>query len=141
MNVRIAALAVAGIALLAATVAAHHNMTAVFDLNDRVALSGTLTKVDWRNPHIYYMVESKESGKAVLWKVEGYPPNMLVRRPEGWTREKVLARVGEEVSVTGWLARSGESAAHSRQFTFSDGTKMESGPAAGTGGPPQQYQQ
>jgi hypothetical protein len=61
---------------------------------------------------------------------------MLVRRAEGWTRDKVLARVGSQVTVMGWLARAGGNVAHSREFTFADGTKMESGPGAGNGGPP-----
>jgi hypothetical protein len=93
--------------------------------------------VDWRNPHIYYLLEAKDAaGKVVTWTFEGYPPNMLVRRPEGWTRDKVMAKIGSEVTITGWLARAGGNAAHSRQFTFADGSKMESGPGAGNGGPP-----
>lgn len=58
------------------------------------------------------------------------------RRPEGWTRDKVMAKIGSQVTVTGRLARAGGNAAHSRQLTFADGSKMESGPGAGNGGPP-----
>jgi hypothetical protein len=74
-----------------------------------------------------------DSGKIVKWKLEGYPPNMLVRR--GGNRKDFLSRIGHEVIVTGWQARDGSNLAHSRVFVFSDGTKFETGPAAGTGGP------
>jgi hypothetical protein len=129
-----------GCALLvaAAPVMAHHSFSAEYDGTKPVMLTGVLKAVDWRNPHIYYTLEVKDAGgKVAIWTLEGYPPNMLVRRPEGWTRDKVLAKIGDQVTVFGWLARAGGNAAHSRTFTFSDGSKMESGPGAGTGGPPQ----
>ena len=124
--------------LLAAVVpvVAHHSFAAEYDVSKPVTVIGVLKSVDWRNPHIYYVVEVKAGVRTDTWTLEGYPPNMLVRRAEGWTRDKVLAKVGDQVTVTGWAARVGGNAAHSRQFTFSDGSKMESGPAAGNGGPP-----
>ena len=75
MTLRTGVLAIAAIAALSAGAAAHHNMTAVYDLNDRVALAGTLTKVDWRNPHIYIDVDAtREGGKVETWKAEGPAP-------------------------------------------------------------------
>src|SRR5579871_5506277 len=63
---------------------AHHNMTALFDFNDRVSLQGTLTKVDWRNPHTYLTVEVKGSDGAVeTWQIEGPPPSFYRIRDFG----------------------------------------------------------
>src|ERR1700682_3410235 len=65
-------------ALVMVAALAHHNMTALFDLNDRVTLNGTFTKVDWRNPHISLTVEVKDSaGKMETWLIEGPPPSFF----------------------------------------------------------------
>src|SRR6516225_4658160 len=58
--------------LLVNVASAHHNMTAMFDLNDKVTLTGTFTKVDWRNPHINLTMDVKDtSGKVETWQIEG----------------------------------------------------------------------
>ena len=63
---------------------AHHNMTALFDFNDRVTLSGTLTKVDWRNPHTYLTVEVKSTGGSMeTWQAEGPSPTRFRIRDVG----------------------------------------------------------
>src|SRR5437867_13443235 len=68
-------LVVAGAMLLAGTAWAHHNMSGVYDFNDRVTLTGTLTKIDWRNPHIELVVDAKrDSGQVESWKGEGPAP-------------------------------------------------------------------
>src|SRR6266446_2256562 len=75
MTVRMSVLGVLGIALLTATASAHHNMSGIFDFNDRVTLSGTLTKIDWRNPHIEIDVDAKRDGGQIeAWKAEGPAP-------------------------------------------------------------------
>src|SRR5262245_19564319 len=129
---------VVGFIAAAVPLLAHHSFAAEYDGNKPVTITAVLKSGDWRNPHIYYLVDVKDAatGNVETWTLEGYPPNMLTRRAEGWTRDKVLSKVGTQVTVSGWLARAGGTAAHSRQFTFADGSKMESGPNAGNGGPP-----
>ena len=71
---------------LAKEVLAHHNMTALFDFNDRVTLTGTLTKVDWRNPHTYLTVDVKTAaGATESWQAEGPSPTWFRIRDVGKT--------------------------------------------------------
>src|SRR6266481_5710581 len=68
-------IALAAMLLVAVSAWAHHNMSAIFDFNDRVTLTGTLTKVDWRNPHMEIVIDAKrESGQVESWKGEGPAP-------------------------------------------------------------------
>jgi hypothetical protein len=70
--------------LLVNAASAHHNMTAMFDLNDKVTLTGTFTKVDWRNPHINLTMDVKDaSGKVETWQIEGPSPNFFRTRDVG----------------------------------------------------------
>ena len=70
--------------LFAASASPHHNMTAIFDFNDRVELNGTFTKMDWRNPHVQLTVEIKNAeGKMETWTVEGPPPSFFRARDIG----------------------------------------------------------
>jgi len=83
MNYRIIAL---GIMLAAGSAWPHHNMTALFDLNDRVTLNGTLSKFDWRNPHILLTVDVKNAeGQVESWSIEGPPPSFFRTRDIGKT--------------------------------------------------------
>jgi hypothetical protein len=88
------ALVVAAVAV-AVPVAAHHSISAEFDLNKPVKFSGTIKKVDWANPH----------GKTIVYKVEGGPPNALYR--QGWRKDTL--KIGESVSVTGIRAKNPDS--------------------------------
>ena len=72
--------------LLAGSAWPHHNMSALFDFNDRVTLTGTLTKFDWRNPHIYFTVDVKnDKGQMETWSFEGPPPSFFRTRDVGKT--------------------------------------------------------
>ena len=87
-----------------ASLAAHHSFAAEYDGAKPITLSGTVAKIDWQNPHIYFYVDVKDDKGAVTqWKVEGYPPNMLVR--QGWKKD-VTMKVGDTIKVFGWRARA-----------------------------------
>jgi hypothetical protein len=89
--------------LLANEAVAHHNMSALFDFNDRVTLNGTLTKVDWRNPHTYLTVDVKNAGGAMeSWQIEGPPPSFFRIRDLG--KADFEASIGK--TVTAELSRS-----------------------------------
>lgn len=103
MNHRIGISIVLGV-LLAATAWAHHNMTALFDFNDRVTFNGTLTKLDWRNPHIYLSVETKNAqGQVETWAVEGPSPSFFRIRDIG--KSDFEAALGKAVTVEASRAR------------------------------------
>src|SRR5688572_23620623 len=76
--------------------AAHHSISAEFDLSKPVKFSGVITKVDWTNPHIYTHVEVKEGGKATIYRVEGGPPNSLFR--QGWRKDTL--NIGQATIIT-----------------------------------------
>jgi hypothetical protein len=83
---------------LANEAVAHHNMTATFDFNDRVSLNGTLTKVDWRNPHVYMTVEVKDANGAVeSWQIEGPAPSFFRIRDFG--KADFEGSIGKTVKV------------------------------------------
>ena len=101
---RLARLALAFSVLLVATpVWAHHSFAAQYDSAKPVKFTGKVTKVEWMNPHIYTHIEAKdpESGKMVVYKVEGGPPNSLFR--QGWRRDTL--KTGDTVTVSGIRAK------------------------------------
>ena len=107
---------------------AHHSFAAQYDRNKPVTLVGTISKVEWMNPHIYFYVDVKgPDGKAENWAVEGGAPNTLYRR--GWRRE--MLQVGSQVTVDAWLAKDGTRLANMREITFTDGRKLSGGSSGG----------
>ena len=94
--------------LLSATVPlfAHHAVAAEFDTNKPIKFSGQVKSVDWMNPHIYVNIETKdESGKSIVYSVEGGPPNALFR--QGWRPDSL--KVGDKVDVSGVRAKKADS--------------------------------
>jgi len=126
-------LAFFAVVLMAATPAfSHHSFAAEYDGEKPITLKGVVTKVEWENPHMHFLLDvTDDKGKVEEWKFEGFPPNMLVR--QGWKRDVTL-KVGDTVTVFAWRARNGMNQAHSREITLADGKKIFSGPPAGTGG-------
>jgi len=115
--------AAAAIAMLLAGVPAmaHHSFAAEFDATKPVKLTGTVTKIEWMNPHAYFYIDVKDtSGKVDSWGLEMGSPNGLMR--QGWTRHSL--KVGDEVTVEGSMAKDGSKIANAREVVLSDGTKL-----------------
>jgi len=110
---------------------AHHSETAEYDTSKPVKVTGTLKKVEWQNPHVWFYVDVKdEQGKVANWTWEGYPPNVLSRT--GLKRDVTL-KIGDTVTCFGYRARDGSNLAHLREVTAADGKKYFFGPPPGTG--------
>ena len=106
--------------LLTASGRAHHNMSAAFDFNDRVSLTGTITKVDWRNPHIYLVLEVKRDGEPLeAWSIEGPSPSFFRTREISSDEFKVA--IGKMISAEASRARDGSKSGLIRTVTLPDG--------------------
>lgn len=115
-------LAVIAMVWLAAPPAfAHHPFADEFDRSQTVTLMGTLTRLDWQNPHVYAFIDVKDAqGNVTNWKVEMGSPTALTR--EGWTRTSV--KTGDQVTIQGWKAKSSVNLANAESFTLADGKQM-----------------
>ncbi|MEO2196935.1 MAG: DUF6152 family protein [bacterium] len=110
---------------------AHHAFAAEFDADRPVEFSGTVTKVEWINPHVWIHLDVKtDNGATENWAFEAGTPNVLFRR--GFTRRSLLP--GVDVLVDGYQAKDGTNRANGRDITLSDGTKLFLG-SSGTGAP------
>ena len=126
-------LAAAGVLILAAAapVVAHHAFAAEFDGSRPVTLKGTVTKMEWINPHAWLHMEvTGPDGKVVAWAIEGGAPNALLRR--GWNKNSV--RPGTQITVEGFRAKDGSNRANGSAATLANGQKLFLG-STGTGAP------
>ena len=123
------ALVVIGVALLSAqTLSAHHSFAAEFDRNSPVTLTGSVTRVDWGNPHIWVFMDVKDdTGKVSNWGVEGGAPNALFRN--GWRKDSL--KVGDIVTVEGFRGRDGSQRANANRVTLPDGRRVFAGSSVG----------
>jgi hypothetical protein len=105
---------------------AHHSFAAEFDGEKKLKLSGTVTKVQWRNPHIYFYVDVKgEDGEIHNWAMELGSPNVLMRR--GWTRDSL--KIGDQVTVEGARARDNSYKGNANSVVMADGKRLFNGAA------------
>ena len=116
---------------VAAPAMAHHSFGVAFDAAKTVTLTGTITRIEWTNPHTHVHADVKDAaGRVVSWKFEGYPPTVLART--GWKRD-VTIKVGDTITMFGYRARDGSAFAHLREVTLADGKRLFFGPPPGTG--------
>jgi len=117
------ALFAAGIAVLLAgkPMVAHHSFAAEFDSAKTIKLTGTVTKIEWMNPHAYFYIDVMgDGGKVANWGLEMGSPNGLMR--QGWTRNSM--KIGDTVIVEGSAAKDGSLIGNARNVTLSDGKRL-----------------
>ena len=120
-----------GVCGAAASVSAHHAFAAEFDAKKPVNFKGTVTKMEWINPHTWLHVDVKKpDGGVENWAIEAGTPNVLFRR--GFTKESLLP--GTEVVIEGYQAKDGTHRANGRNLTLPDGKMLFLG-SSGTGAP------
>ena len=126
---------VLGVVMLAAAapvpLAAHHSFSAEFDAKQPVLFKGTVTKMEWINPHVWiHMNVTQPNGRTEEWMVEGGAPTVLFRR--GFSKTSLQA--GTQIVVDGYRAKDGTNKMNAREITFADGRKLFAG-SEGTGAP------
>jgi hypothetical protein len=122
MSTKILAFATAvGLVLATAAGMAHHSFAAEFDANKPVDLKGTVTKIEWSNPHTYFYIDvTLPDGKVINWGMEMGSPNGLMRA--GWTRNTL--HVGDVIRVEGSQAKDGANVGNARAVTTAEGKRL-----------------
>lgn len=105
---------------------AHHNMTAIFDFNDRVTLNGTLTKIDWRNPHTYLTLDVQGEGALESWQAEGPSPTWFRIRDIG--KADFESSLGKSLTVEVSRARDKSHTGLIRTITLPSGRVVSACP-------------
>jgi hypothetical protein len=127
MNQKIGVAIVLAVLLLADSAGAHHNMSALFDLNNRVTMTGTLSSFDWRNPHIALIVDAKgDKDQVEMWALEGPPPSFF--RARDISKNDFEGAVGKTVSFEASRARDGSRSGLLRNMTLPGGKLVSACP-------------
>ena len=132
MNRLVVFASVAGFALLATAVpiAAHHSFAAEYDRTRTITVTGSVTKLEWTNPHArVYVLGADETGKTQEWDFELGPPNGLMRN--GWRRDSLKA--GHKVTVEGFRSKTSTVVANARSVKLADGRQVLAGSSFDTG--------
>ena len=133
----VAAIAGCLLSVAAAPAFAHHAFAAEFDSNKPVKLRGTVTKMEWINPHAWIHIDVKKTdGTVEAWMIEAGTPNTLLRR--GFTKDSLKA--GTEVLVDGYQSKDGSLRANGRNLTLPDGQTLFLGSGTATGAPYEEKQ-
>jgi hypothetical protein len=107
--------------LFAAPLFAHHSFAAEFDRDQAMKVTGTVTKVEWTNPHIWIYVDVKNpDGTVTNWAFQGGPPSYLTR--SGWSKNDLKS--GDTINIQGFRAKDGSNHAAGGQITLPDGRKV-----------------
>ena len=126
MTSRLIASGVLALLLAAGSALAHHNMSAIFDFNNRVTMTGTLGKIDWRNPHIELIVDVKDGQKVVNWRIEG--PSPVFFRDRDVTKADFENAYGKAVTFEASRARDGSTWGLLRTMTLPGGKLVSACP-------------
>jgi len=126
LKLAVAAMVLTGFS--SAAISAHHSFSSEYDRDKPVTITGTVTKIEWTNPHTHFYLDVKnKTGDVSNWQVEGYPPNALYR--SGF-RQNVTIKIGDTVTIAGWQGRDGKDWMQGREMTLSSGEKYYVGPGA-----------